>query len=706
MFIIKKHFLRLLLVVLCFGFNFVVVNQVFGAVNPIPTSPFAEPTWTQVVTPTPGGCSCNQTDECKNMGGTCGSPSRSGDSWSGLCPCGSGCKCVNVTGHCYALNGDCASYGGSCGAPNRAGTKITGLCSGGSECVCIVPACVPNCNESGSYCTGTPYGGNCGQTCYGTIPAVNGISGSCGGSNGGNFVSPPGDLCASGNLVWTDNGGTDGTYDWYCAGTAGTCGGATGSTAYCGAIRDFAPTLSSLVLRTYEGNSIVAAESGNRNQICQSAFKTSTNPNGIRFVVTGADVQGVADISSIQVRLRGNNTYTFAAVAASGGVVTIPVDLAVSGVASGTYNIDVLVNDWHYSLNSGWVDTGRDFKYWDCKVSVSGGFYDGSAGQICPNFSSALATDANFKSLTFTSPGSGLSSVMTVNSNPTYNDGGNKLTWGAATYVASLNADLAATDLSLRLIDLGIGTTRTCSSTLSFTLDNNMVDPYAATPNLRADFSATVDQDSWFQAINSGILSKSLVKNYVPTTCRAPTCTPAMSINGLVSAPVINNTSDIPHSSPNNWWYSSSSLISQINYYEKFKSLGIGETINGDLNDLIDKDGLVLVNGNINISQDKTVGVGGFLMLIASGDITIAPEVTKVEGVLVGRNINIGGTNSNQLVINGSLYGTDEVRISRSYTNKRINNASPAVKVNLRPDFIFKIPSEISNKVTNWKWGN
>ena len=105
---------------------------------------------------------------------------------------------------------------------------------------------------------------------------------------------------------------------------------------------------------------------------------------------------------------------------------------------------------------------------------------------------------------------------------------------------------------------------------------------------------------------------------------------------------------------------------------------------------------------NVNITQNKTTPIS---MIVAKGDITIDESVTRVDGILVGNNINIGGSGA-QLVINGSLYGTNLVNITRSYANKVNNNTSPAVLINYKPDFMFNMPSSMNKSITNWKWGN
>lgn len=612
----------------------------------------------------------------------------------GTCSCSSGSRiyklcCSRTAGvgpvNCRKINVDGRSPSeGVCPSGSRTIAIPSGIRDSNSRINAWIPTVCPSCTAS------------------------NGSAGVCGSSDGETFsTTPSSNLCSTGSTSWTDSGGSDGTYNWRCLGSSGSCGGSSGSSVNCSAYSDQTPTFSSLTVKNNDG-AIVAADSGNINQICDSDFRNSSNRDVVQFMITGADAQGVSDIGTMQVRLRpaSGTTLTSAAVASVNGIAIIPVNL--NGVAANTYSIEVLINDKDDPPGySTWFDAGRDLKVWDCNVSVSGAFYDGSDGVSCPNFSSDLAADANFKSLRFVSPSAGESSQMSVDSgNSTYSDGGNDLIWGSSGYIPELNSDLAADigNVSLKVTNVGSGAI-SCPSTFAFDLDSSLADPYSSNPSISVDFSAVLDQDAWFQSSNGGISAKTTIANYVPVTCSLPSCNPVMSINGLVSAPTINRTDGISYSSPNNW-YVNSNLVSNLNFYEQYKSLGFGEFVNGDLNDLTGKEDLVMVDGNVNISSNKIVSVGDFLMIMASGDITIDSSVTRFDGVLVGRNINIIGTNSSQLVINGNIHALNNITISRSYTDKEDNNDSPAVKVNLRPDFLFNIPSEISKKITNWKWGN
>jgi len=607
--------------------------------------------------------------------------------------------CSNPKAVPHPASYTCSFDGSSCGYYKK------------DSCQCVdgnkINYCLTHCNVGGVIWTTA----GC-SLCYPT----DGTNGSCGSSDGGTFsTAPASNLCLYGSVGWVDQLGIDGTYNWRCSGSAGSCGGTNGTTVSCSAYSDSAPSLLSTVLKTYDGDT-VTAETGSRNQMCQSIFRQdAVNPSGVQFIITATDTQGTADIGTMQIRLRNaSNTYTFDPVASVDGVATIPVDLNASNVAAGTYNIEVLINDVNNVVVASWIDTGRDLKNWDCKVAVTGNFYDGSIGNVCPNLSSTLAKDINFTSLSFTSPLAGLSSTMTVNSDSTYNSGSNSLVWGTSGYKAILNNGLEVSDISLRLIDAGVGTTN-CNSTLNFNLDASVVDSYANTPGLTADFSGVVSQDSWFQVVNGGILSKSTITNYVPLTCDSSGgCTPGMSIGGLVAAPTINSTTGVSYSSPNDW-HVSKNVSNQINYFEKYKKIiGVGTTlIEGDLDDsdvINNTDGLLMVNGNVIISQNKindwVLNSNYFFMIVASGDITIDPSVSKFDGILAGNNINIGGTSASQLTINGSLYATNKVNITRSYTDKIKNNDSPSTVINFRPSYIFNMPSSMVKSVVDWKWGN
>jgi hypothetical protein len=289
--------------------------------------------------------------------------------------------------------------------------------------------------------------------------------------------------------------------------------------------------------------------------MCETAFRQSSKQRGIQFVVTATDSRGTSDIGEISVRLKNNlGTYFIGKTTSINGMATISVaDLSTITVLPGLYNIEVLINDASPGVTSSWVDSGRDFKYWNCQVPVSGTVYDGSGGgKSCEvGFGTVLASDFNFTSLLFKQAG-GSEGVDNNVSGATYaSKPGSYFTWGDNTiYSAQFNTDLQA-DPNTMDLKLNVGTSACTQEVGSFRIEP-VVDPYATNPSLVANFLAIVDQDPWFQTVNGGVLGKSTITDRVPVTCALSVgCTSAISINGLVAAPTINTTAGVPYSTAN-----------------------------------------------------------------------------------------------------------------------------------------------------------
>ena len=185
-------------------------------------------------------------------------------------------------------------------------------------------------------------------------------------------------------------------------------------------------------------------------------------------------------------------------------------------------------------------------------------------------------------------------------------------------------------------------------------------------------------------------------------------------INGIIASKVINNTgnSDAKKGNPNNWSVTKplvSNVKSDYNYFlnQYFWEKGIGTTLNGDKNiSDIGTTGVYFINGNLNVTANNSVPVGSFLMVLASGNITVDPTVTNLEGIFVSNNMDIGGSNATALSIKGTIKTSQNMKISRTFVNKRTNNTTPAVNFIYRPDFIFNMPGEIARQLVKWQWGN
>jgi len=572
----------------------------------------------------------------------------------------------------------------------------------------------------------TPFcwGGNqitCGNKVAGT-PGTNGVCGSANGKtyNTVNFTDTT-NLCTSGTIQWTNgpNGIINNTWTWNCVGTAGTCA-ANGTTANCSATRDLPPVIEEIKLYKNDGTTLIPPTTINGagwNHTCENAFN---NEKIVKWWVRASDSNpNVTDIASMQLRLTtganctGSVVYESAKVAASNGISIFTVDTSTIASSGTAYYACAIAYDQHPPLNSGWMDTNRRFKVWNCNVAVSGRLYDGGASGSCSVGTdySTLAKNTNFNTLDFTdSP----TMNMTRISESEYN--GN-LTWGKF-YTATFNSDIAMqiSGSGVKTTDVSDGNRTSCPNSIAFNLNSTILNPYSASPTLRVDFSGVVDQDSWYQAVGGGLLANRIITNRVPVTC---TTNCAMSINGTtntngtVSGPTINNTgnSDANKGSPNNWWINKALAETNSEYGELlnqfFYKAGVGTTFNGDKKlSEIGNNGVNFVKGDLLVTEDNNVSSGQFLMVIVDGNIIVQSNVKNLEGVFVSKNLNIGGSDTNALTIEGMVKATENVKINRTFINKRTNNTAAAVKFIYRPDFIFSMPGAITKQLTKWQWGN
>ena len=379
------------------------------------------------------------------------------------------------------------------------------------------------------------------------------------------------------------------------------------------------------------------------------------------------------------------------------------------------------------NIDSGWVDAGRSLKVWNCQVSLSGSMYDSSAqgSAVCFNgygFTDLAAAAMNFKSVTITG---GTSAVINAVGGNTYS--GATMIWGKNHNIQP-NADLAAAPPTTRWLDMSSGSPVYRSCGPANTIDQIMVDAYGMVTALRIDMSATADQIPWWQAAGGGVMAKTSIGTLIPATCIAP-CQPAISINsatggnGLVAAPAITNSSGCAlgscshYGAPNDWGYQHN-VVSDTYGYNYFYNNYYGKTGAGKLFTGLTKmsqitaagvggTGVILVNGNVEIDIDNSLNKGSFLMIVASGRITIDQNVIQTEGILVaGNGVVATGNNDTQLLINGVVYAAGgDVSLARGYTTQSTNNTNPGVLVTYRPDLIFSLPSSLSKVLTSWSLG-
>ena len=717
------------------------------------------PTWlgfeeTNCTVTYPGGnpytcCDCEQSTECN---------------YSSDCNDGNDCTsdyCNTSTGVCSytaITTGDCADEEppdyDECEYPYCLdnGYHIADNCSGDCETenywlnqefyICCAPGYDYICDQwcyvdqvygNCSYCNGPCRSENCPTTCQTRdsfvpdgsesngvckikyCPATTPINGVCGSANDGTFlIAPTENLCSVGTASIVTTSGY--THYWTCSGNC------TGTFENCIAFANSPPVFQNLVIKNND-SFVVPVESGNRNQICQTVFNRSRQ---VTFEVSVSDQDGITDIAiggnvtliwgdgvsvNKTIPIIGNIGAT--TVFGWSGSNTVPDDfININGI----YPLKVTVTD---SVGNTAVNTFRSFKFWDCKVPVSGTIYDSTVGGVsCPDIGFDNPADPvilNFSSLAFTGGGVGVS--MTDINSPNYTNGTNYLTWGVNTYVASFNEDISLTNPTIRFKNSKSDSSWNCNTT-SYIDTIGIVDPYDATSiGITADFSGTLIQDPWWQADGGGVISNDKVIGQVPVTCTdTNNCTSEISIDALVSAPTVSNDGKL--SSYQNWYYSDTNNATLANYNtnysyffdQYFVKKGVGTTLASktitSISDLgSDANNIYFINGDLTI-EGNIVNSDDFLMIIVSGDITVDQSVTQVDGILVANNINATDSSDNQLVFNGSLYAANSVNFSRDYVDKLTNNSTPAVVVKYDPELIFNMPGDIAKILTNWQWGN
>jgi len=514
------------------------------------------------------------------------------------------------------------------------------------------------------------------------------VNGLCGSANGGNFATAPTTgLCSSGTASPVIINPT--TFVWSCN---GSCGGTSES---CLATYDTAPSLESTVLET-TGGRVIDVEVGGRNHSCDSAFagsKTSV------WTITARDEQGLADIGLVTLRFRGPTTINMPPVATVNGVARVSVDMTT--LTPGTYNVEVLIDDIHNPPgNRGWIDTGRDFKVWDCLVNISGTFYDGSEVPISCSANSGY-TDLIPSGINFDlryQIGTSAPRIMTVNSPNFSADNNNRLYWNSLVDYQPQLAYFPGTDPTQARIN------GNCYNTSA--LDPKIADPYLTNPSLTIEYSTVLDQSASYRASGGAIITKGTLTNYVPGTCTAANC---MTVAGNI---ILSDgkASLSPYDKINsNIVYDNQTVDFKLYSYDTLKrkyffTKGYGTTVPASITDWTDvetKSGVIFVEGDLTI--DTNIATTDLVMIVAKGDITINPNVTRVDGILFGKSITASGESASQLVINGSIYGLNSVVLNRSLNPKKSNNTTPAVEVRYNPSLIFKLPAKMIQNITRWR---
>lgn len=654
---------------------------------------------------------CYTTDACrKNLQGPCYEYSGLYDPiMCGYCPASSGptptpfcqpyaCHEMNTEMCPYANIGGCPGGIGHC---DNCGGVDCGTCSGGGATpVPTQTSCTSDCiNPAVSPCIATTcYNatclGNCKQSCFGTLP---------------NDCSCANNLCSTQTCT-------------------GTCGDSCTGKLTC------APTtLNRFEIRRNDsawqftdgrspGRDITDIQ--NRLHICDSFLSSeSPNPRSLIYVAWLDNANGCSDIdaNSVKMRWMGNNTEITMNKLASyqsgpcaySATVTYP---STTNIPS-AQGFQITMKSISGGVSTPWTTVTPDLKLkvWNCQVPVSGSLYKATDGvQECSTgsgFSTPLDGEANFNKIVYGAVN------MTVSPPASY--GSNNITWGNSYLplindgnASNIDGSLLAAARRTRIIELGTGTTR-CPGGAQFTIDDTMVSAYSSAPSAQIDFSFIQDQEAWYQVYFGGIRSRGGLEYGVPvtaaTTNRFLTLGNSSNDNGTVAASnfinVNGNNNNSEFGSPKNW-YVNKNISSKENYsYSYFynnlygkKGLGVVGTNWSQR----PENGVFFVSNSLTINSNQSSGTPP--MVIVNGDIIILPVVTQLNGIYIANgNINIGGTSSTRLTVNGSLYAGGNIGMYRSFTDKTSNNANPAVVVNYDPGLVMTLPVEMVKVLSNWR---
>ncbi len=539
------------------------------------------------------------------------------------------------------------------------------------------------------------------------------------------------------------------------------------------------------------------------NQICDSSFANQTNNSrDVSFRINVSDATKWQDIQKVALRMsNGGNSLTVwmnnvGAGQTSPGALTLTIDPAsttsmASNVSfygnnnppiinalsstsvmaviplrftksfpSALYNLQVYAIDTNGILipgsTSGWVDSGREFKVWNCGVATQGTIYDASGSnsldvQACAAsaFTTVYTNPHNLANTLDFAWTANLATIVpaTITNNALYATN-SPLTWGQS-FQPTFNTNF---DLPGPIGRVNGG--QACIGTGPINLaakDGSgayLVNPYANLPTLQLDFAGIRNQDSWYQVVGGGVQSDRTLYNAVPVTCSVSnsttpgSCIPAVSISstgnlnsGLVAGKSgITNTNGCSSSQcfngypdPERNWSINGTNISTVpimDYNKLISQLyfqsGIGttmifdsnpsantlawQTISGDTNQVVFVDtkgqGL-LINANLVLPAND------YIVIIVNGNVTIDPSVSRLDGIYISTGaIGAAGQSptDNQLVINGSLFGKT-LSFTRSYTTASLNNTQPAVKINYQPGYMVLLPQKVFRNIGAWSQG-
>ncbi|MCX6817151.1 MAG: hypothetical protein NTZ93_04775 [Candidatus Beckwithbacteria bacterium] len=109
---------------------------------------------------------------------------------------------------------------------------------------------------------------------------------------------------------------------------------------------------------------------------------------------------------------------------------------------------------------------------------------------------------------------------------------------------------------------------------------------------------------------------------------------------------------------------------------------------------------VILVPNDLIITQNISVAKGGFLAIIASGNIEVEPSVKNLQGVYIADEVIDTGGLTNPLQAEGIFVGWGGINLQRNLTD---NSHLPAERFTYRGDLVVNAYRYLLKPHINWQ---
>ena len=234
-------------------------------------------------------------------------------------------------------------------------------------------------------------------------------------------------------------------------------------------------------------------------------------------------------------------------------------------------------------------------------------------------------------------------------------------------------------------------------------------------------FYQCLPQDPWWQTVDGNIHSDGQVISSVPDNQWLMTGDPAILSYGTLGTDLLDSIRSV---SPlyaesgyeatvynYSWWdrhlrdeekREAPSFLTEI-ADDGVYTVTSGDQIRGSADNGVKI--VILHDGDLNLTGDIEVDPGSFLMVVASGKITIDDSVTIAQGIFIADEIEFatgGSSSDSQLAAQGTFIGWNGISILRDIGSIQ-SIINPSVVFTYRPDLVVNAPEFIQRIFYTWE---